>query len=74
MESCYSMQANKEIYLPGDLLIERFETSRIIIQISADDHSIAGCDLIVSYTEILIRNFVGVTKDTENFECLWSKK
>lgn len=68
------MQANKEIYLPGDLLIERFETSRIIIQISADDHSIAGCDLIVSYTEILIRNFVGVTKDTENFECLWSKK
>ena len=69
------MQANKEIYYPGDLLIEKFSTSRIIIQISTNDqHDFGCCDLIVGYTLILVRNFVGATKDTENFRCLWSKK
>ena len=69
------MQANKEIYLPGDLLIEKFSTSRIIIQISTNDQDDSGCcDLIVGYTQILIRNFVGAIEDTENFRCLWSKK
>ena len=69
------MQANKEIYLPGDLLIEKFSTSRIIIQISTNDQVDSGCcDLIVGYTQILIRNFVGAAEDTENFRCLWSKK
>jgi len=69
------MQANIEIYFPGDLLIEKFSTSGIIIQISTNDqHGSGCCDLIVGYTQILIRNFVGAIKDIENFECLWSKK
>ena len=74
MENYCSMQANKDIYLPGDLLIEKFETHGIIIQISANDYYESGCDLIVRYTEILIRNYVGVTTDAKSFKRLWWKQ
>jgi len=69
------MQANKEIYLPGDLLIEKFSTSRIIIQISTNDQHDSGCcDLIESFSEILIRTYVTCRLNEKNLECLWSKK
>jgi hypothetical protein len=69
------MQANKEIYLPADLLIEKFSTSRIIIQISTNDQHDSGyCDLIESFSEILIRTYVTCRLNEKNLECLWSKK
>ena len=69
------MQANKEIYYPGDLLLERFETSRIIIQISTNDqHDFGCCDLIESFSEILIRTYVTCRLNEKNLECLWSNK